>query len=149
MEDLIIEYDRNKTKILKYIMYKKRTEKEIIQKFSNAIEKDMLEDIIEELKESGYINDKLYIQKAVIEYMSLQNLSIKEIEYKLYSKGISSDIIETYFSSIIEQLEEYELQSAKNIILKKQQTMSEDEIKIFLRKKGYNQDTIKQAFSDD
>ena len=81
--------------------------------------------------------------------MSLQNLSIKEIEYKLYSKGISSDIIETYFSSIIEQLEEYELQSAKNIILKKQQTMSEDEIRIFLRKKGYNQDTIKQAFSDD
>ena len=149
MEDLIIEYDKNKTKILKYIMYKKRTEKEIIQKFSNAIEKDMLEDIIEELKENGYINDKLYIKKAVIEYMSLQNLSIKEIEYKLYSKGISSDIIETYFSSIIEQLEEYELQSAKNIILKKQQTMSEDEIKIFLRKKGYNQDTIKQAFSDN
>lgn len=67
--------------------------------------------------------------------MSLQNLSIKEIEYKLYSKGISNDIIETYFSSIIEQLEEYELQSAKNIILKKQQTMSEDEIKMFLRKK--------------
>ena len=27
--------------------------------------------------------------------------------------------------------------------------MSEDEIKMFLRKKGYNQDTIKQAFSDD
>ena len=149
MEDLIIEYDKNKTKILKYIMYKKRTEKEIIQKFSNTIEKDMLEDIIEELKENGYINDKLYIQKAVTEYMSLQNLSIKEIEYKLYSKGISNDIIEKYFSSIIEQLEEYELQSAKNIILKKQQTMSEDEIRIFLRKKGYNQDTIKQAFSDN
>ena len=61
MEDLIIEYDKNKTKILKYIMYKKRTEKEIIQKFSNTIEKDMLEDIIEELKENGYINDKLYL----------------------------------------------------------------------------------------
>ena len=57
MEDLIIEYDKNKTKILKYIMYKKRTENEIIQKFSNAIEKDMLEDIIEELKENGYINE--------------------------------------------------------------------------------------------
>ena len=95
------EFDREKTKILKYIMYKKRTEKEIIQKFSSTIEKDMLEDIIEELKENGYINDKLYIQKAVTEYMSLQNLSIKEIEYKLYSKGISNDIIETYFSSII------------------------------------------------
>lgn len=149
MEDLVIEYDKNKTKILKYIMYKKRTEKEIIQKFANTVEEDMLEDIIEELKENGYINDKLYIQKAVTEYMNLQNLSLKEIEYKLYSKGISSDIIDTYFSSIIDQLKEYELQSAKKILLKKQQVMSEDEIKMFLRKKGYNQETIKQAFSDD
>lgn len=149
MKDLVIEYDKNKTKILKYIMYKKRTEKEIIQKFSNTVEEDMLEDIIEELKENGYINDKLYIQKAVTEYMNLQNLSLKEIEYKLYSKGISSDIIDTYFSSIIDQLKEYELQSAKKILLKKQQVMSEDEIKMFLRKKGYNQETIKQAFSDD
>lgn len=149
MKDLVIEYDKNKTKILKYIMYKKRTEKEIIQKFSNTVEEDMLEDIIEELKENGYINDKLYIQKAVTEYMNLQNLSLKEIEYKLYSKGISSDIIDTYFSNIIDQLKEYELQSAKKILLKKQQVMSEDEIKMFLRKKGYNQETIKQAFSDD
>ena len=35
MEDLVVEYDKHKTKILKYIMFKKRTEKEVFQKFVN------------------------------------------------------------------------------------------------------------------
>ncbi len=146
MEDLVIEYDKQKTKILKYIMFKKRTEKEVFQKFSASVEENTLKDIIEELKENGYINDRTYIERAVAEFISLQNLSIKEIEYKLYSKGLSNDIINEYFNDILEQLEEYELQSAKKIILKKQQSMNKEEIQMFLRKKGYKQDTIKQAF---
>lgn len=149
MEDLVVEYDKHKTKILKYIMFKKRTEKEVFQKFSSSVEENMLEDIIEELKENGYINDKQYIKKAVTEYINLQNLSIKELEYKLYSKGLNNDIIDEYFNEISEKLEEYELQSAKNIILKKQQVMNKEEIQEFLRKKGYKQDTIKQAFLND
>ena len=48
MEDLVVEYDKHKTKILKYIMFKKRTEKEVFQKFSSSVEENMLEDIIEE-----------------------------------------------------------------------------------------------------
>ena len=57
----IEEFDKTKTKILKYIMYKKRTENEIRTKF-NTIEEELLEDSIEYLKEAGYINDKNYIE---------------------------------------------------------------------------------------
>ena len=42
----IEEFDKTKTKILKYIMYKKRTENEIRTKF-NTIDEDLLEDSIE------------------------------------------------------------------------------------------------------
>ena len=52
----IEEYDREKTKVLKYVIYKKRTIKEIKTKFKPTIEENMLEDIIEELKENGYIS---------------------------------------------------------------------------------------------
>ena len=48
----IEEFDKTKTKILKYIMYKKRTENEIRTKF-NTIDEDLLEDSIEYLKEAG------------------------------------------------------------------------------------------------
>ena len=44
------EYDKNKTKVLKYVIYKKRSENEIRRKFQNDIDSNMLEDIIEELK---------------------------------------------------------------------------------------------------
>ena len=114
----IEEFDKTKTKILKYIMYKKRTENEIRIKF-NTIDEDLLEDSIEYLKEAGYINDKNYIERAVAEFKNLKNMSIKEIIYKLYSKGIKRDVLEDYISEHIDELEEYEKQSAQNIINKK------------------------------
>ena len=38
--DCLEEYDKQKTKVLKYIIYKKRTEREVRQKFENTIEQD-------------------------------------------------------------------------------------------------------------
>ena len=43
-------------------------------------------------------------------------------------------------------LEEYEVKSAKNLIQKKQRTMEKEDIKIYLIKKGYNHQTIKEVF---
>ena len=65
------EFDKEKTKVLKYIMFKKRTEYEVRNKFSKTIEENLLDDIIEYLKEAGYINDNDYIDKLVNEFMVL------------------------------------------------------------------------------
>ena len=119
------EFDKQKTKVFKYIMYKKRTEYEVRIKFNKVIQEDMLEDIIEYLKEAGYINDLNYIQRAVSEFMALKNLSIKEINYKLYSKGIKKQLIEDYIDKHYEELNEYENKSAQNIKIKKQNLMNE------------------------
>ena len=90
------EYDRNKTKVLKYVIYKKRSVSEIKRKFQNDIDSNMLDDIIEELKENNYISDEQYIERAVNEFMALKNLSLKQIKYKLQSKGIDNNLIEDY-----------------------------------------------------
>ena len=82
----IEEFDEQKTKVLKYIIYKKRSEQEIRNKFSKTIDENMLEDIIEYLKEAGYINDKEFIEKTINNFKSLKNLSIKEMKYKLLAK---------------------------------------------------------------
>ena len=144
----IEEFDREKTKELKYVIYKKRTEREIRLKFKSTIEENLLEDIIEELKENGYISDKAYVQRAVNEYMALKNLSIKELKYKLSAKGISSSDIEDYISSNYEELEEYEKKSAENIALKKSVNMDEDEIRTYLMKKGYREENIREAMEN-
>ncbi len=141
----IEEYDKEKTKVLKYVIYKKRTIREVKTKFKTLIDENMLEDIIEELKENGYISDENYIKRTVDEYMALKNLSIKEIKYKLISKGISNSMVEEYVSKNIEELEEYEQKSADNIVLKKIANMDEAEIKGYLLKKGYREESIKNA----
>ena len=142
------EFDKLKTKILKYIMYKKRTEQEIRRKFSEEAS-EMLEDAIEHLKEIGYINDQNYIERAVSEYINLNNLSIKELKYKLQAKGIKSDTIEDYIYNNSDKLEEYEINSAKNIIIKKQNAMEEQQLIQFLLKKGYKMDSIKEAIRNE
>ena len=145
----IEEFDKEKTKVLKYIMFKKRTEYEVRKKFSNTIDNEMLDDIIDYLKEAKYINDEEYIKKLVYEFINLKNLSIREIEYKLISKGINRNIIEDYIYNNRDDLEEYEIKSAKNIINKKSSSMEIEEIKQYLLKKGYKSENIKEALEGE
>ncbi len=143
MEELE-EFDKLKTKVLKYVLYKKRSEAEVRRKFADAND-EMLDEVIQNLSENGYINDNSYIEKAVQEFMRLKNMSIKEIEYKLLSKGINKDKIENYIFENREALLEYEQKSAKYIFIKKQTIMEEDNIIQYLKKKGYLSETIKLA----
>ena len=131
------EFDNQKTRVMKYVIFKKRTENEIRQKFQNIIEENMLEDIIEYLKEANYINDYEYIEKQINEYKILKTLSIKEIKYKLLSKGLDKNLIDDYISNHNEELQEYENNSQQKIIQKKKDTMDELKLKQYLIKKGY------------
>ena len=145
----IEEFDREKTKILKYIIYKKRSENEVRNKFSSTMNQELLEDIIDYLKEANYINDKEFIEKTVNNFITLKNLSLKELKYKLISKGLNKDDIDDYLYENKEELEEYEIKSASNIIYKKSSTMEQEEIKQYLLKKGYKNENIKQAFENE
>lgn len=141
----IEEFDKQKTKVLKYILYKKRTEQEVRKKFSNIIDENILEDIIEYLKEAKYINDKEFMKKTINNFIALKNLSIKEIQYKLMAKGLNKNDIEDYLSKNKEELEQYEIKSAENILYKKSIVMEQEEIKQYLLKKGYKLENINKA----
>lgn len=135
------EFDKLKTKVLKYVLYKKRTESEIRQKFQENAG-NLLDNVIEYLRQENYINDESYIEKSVAEFKKLKNLSIKEVKYKLLSKGLPSRIIDDYIYNNKEEMLEYEINSAKNIVLKKQGLMEIEDIFEYLRKKGYMQETL-------
>ncbi len=135
--------DGLKTKILKYISFKKRTEQEVRQKFKNE-DTELLEETIEDLKELGYINDKEYIERFVKEVTILKNFSIYEIKYKLMTKGINRDIIDEYFDINDEMLKEYEKQSAGKIIEKKMKTMEKEDIKNYLLRKNFLYTSIEE-----
>ena len=141
----IEEFDKEKTKILKYILYKKRSENEVRTKYSGTIDENLLEDIIEYLKQAKYIDDKEYIRKVVNNFIALKNLSIRELKYKLFTKGLNKNDIEDYIYYNKEDLEQYEIKSASNIIYKKASSMEIEEIKQYLMKKGYKLENINNA----
>lgn len=128
--------EKLRNKVLKYILYKKRTEAEVRQKFIDEDE-NMLEDVIEYLKGQNYINDKEYIERAVKEFIALKKMSIKEMVYKISQKGVSKSLIDEYICENKETMVKYEISSAKAIILKKIQSQEENVIREYLYKKGY------------
>ena len=140
--------DKLKTKILKYILYKKRTEQEIKQKFSEEDE-NLLEDAIDYLKKTGYINDNDYIERTVNEYIALKNMSIKEMCYKISQKGVNKVILDEYICQNKQSMLEYEITSAKNIIIKKRKSNVEEiDIRNFLYQKGFMSETVNIAFDE-
>lgn len=141
------EFDNLKQKVLKYVLFKKRTEQEVKQKFVNE-DTNILEDMIEFLKQENYIDDKDYIRRSVNEFLALRNLSLKEIKYKLYQKGVDKYLVEEYFQENTDSLYEYEKKCARNIYLKKSKDMEPEDIEAFLYKKGYMSDSINSIYDD-
>ncbi len=144
----IEQYDAIKTKVLKYVLYKKRTEAEIRRKFNN-IDDLILDDIINYLKEEKYIDDINYIKRSINEFININTLSIKEIKYKLQSKGLDCNLIERYIDDNIDELSEYEKKCAKKIYLKKINDSNTNDIINFLLRKGYRMDNIKAILEED
>ncbi len=144
----IEEFDRCKTKVLKYILYKKRTENEVRTKFNSSIEEDLLEDVIEYLKENKYIDDSDYIKRTINNFKILKSLSIVELKYKLLSKGIDKNLIEDYIYENKDEITEYEINSAIKIIDKKSKELEKKEIISYLMKKGYKKDNILVAYEE-
>lgn len=133
------EFDSNKTNVFKYITYKKRTEQEVRNKFKGQIEEQMLEDIIDYLKEAKYLDDYEFLKKQVKEYMNLKTMSIKEMKYKLQAKGLDKRIIDKYIDNNYDELKQYE-EKCKEKIKAKKSDLSEEEIKRYLYRKGYKID---------
>lgn len=144
----IEEFDKQKTKVLKYVLYKKRTEREIRQKFED-IDEESLDEIIENLKENGYVDDLRYIERAINEFKALKHLSLKELQYKLLAKGLSKSDIENYLYAHNDELNEYELNSGKYLYFKKLALMEKEEVLNYLRKKGYKEETIRSLQEDE
>ena len=138
--DKLKEFDEQKTKVFKYITYKKRTEQEVRNKFRGQIDEDTLDEIIDYLKEAKYLDDYEFIEKQVREYMNLKTMSITEMKYKLATKGLDRKLIEKYIDKNYEELKEYEQKCIEKIKSKKAGTMEEQELNQYLYRKGYKCD---------
>lgn len=144
-----LRYDNFKSRIVRNLLLRLKTEKEVRDKYSRYDDSDLyLERAIEEIKEYGYIDDekyaRLYIQDAII--LEKRN-SIFELKQKLIQKGVSSNYIYQAISENEEDLNELEQKVIKKILYNKRKK-EEDKVISYLYRKGFNTRNIQNAVAD-
>ena len=137
-------------KLMKYVVFKKRTEMEIRQKCKRLEYTDeYIEDIIQYLTENEYINDSRYVERYINNVLKLQKSSIFEMKMDLLRRGVKEEYIDSYIESHRTELEEFENDSARKIVEKKAQTTEIEKIKRYLRGKGYSYTSIADAIDNN
>ena len=144
-------YEKIREKVFYYVMYQKRTEAEVKRKFSPIFKKyniseETCTDLLEELKEKGYIDDKEFVRRKFGACMNFKVSSAKEIKYSMIQKGIPTDLIDQYMEENHDKIYQHEIVAAKRIYDKKCETKSDEEIKMYLRKKGFSEDAINELW---
>ena len=83
-----------KENALRLLSFKDRTEEEMRRKLKEkSYTENEIEDVIEFLKEYGYINDRRYAEKFSADAKNIKKWGRRRIEIELLSRGISREII--------------------------------------------------------
>lgn len=150
-----LEYIKNtvnfrsaKAAAVRYLSMKLRTEKEVRQKLhEEGYDNENIENVIEELKAIGYINNKLYAQKFVFDRSKLKPKSKKLLKLELQSRGISQEIADEVLDDwkvdeaivagelVKKRFGKYDLED--EAVLKK--------VYMFLNHRGYNRGLIEEV----
>lgn len=136
-------------KLMKYVIFKKRTEKEVRQKCQKLQYTDeYIDEVIEYLSENNYINDKVYVEKYIQNVMRLKTSSIFEMKIDLLRRGVDEDYIENYINKNSEELESFEKESAIKLARKKISNAEIEKVKKYLMSKGYKYESISLAIDN-
>lgn len=90
-----INYRAAKSSAVKFLSLKLRCEEEVRKKLDHeGYDRETIENVIEELKGIGYINDKMYTQRFVYDRSKLKPKAKKLIKFELMSKGVEESVID-------------------------------------------------------
>lgn len=140
-------FDKYKTRVFKYVLYKPRTEKEVYYKFKNFEDSDIyLKKVIELLKELKYIDDKRYAEMYIEDSINIKRLSRFEIRNKLREKGINNQDIYDAMEKYSDELRSKEIDNVIQILKKKEYVYLEEDkkrkVENYLYRKGYVHESI-------
>lgn len=90
-----MSFEVAKNKAIKYVGISRKTEQEVYRKLkTQGFDENIIMEVIEYLKELGYINDDDYVDAYIRQCMRLLDYSTYEIRQKLLQKGINKYIID-------------------------------------------------------
>lgn len=148
---------------LRYIVFKPRTEYEIRVKIKEqGFDEQIIQIVVDQLKEMEYINDRLYAEKYIKDALKLKKIGVKRIYVELQQRGIEREIIEEQINACNPD----ECEILKPLVQKKLGNISWDEcsqpdeisyqaksaqlnkIRSYFIRKGYSLETINRCLDE-
>ncbi len=159
MDDNSTVYERYYNLSLKYLSYRQRSEKEIVdylgekQRRAKNLTDEIIAEIILKLREYKFIDDRQFAKSWIRQRTEIGNKPSRVIEFELRQKGISQDIIDECLSR--ENTKESDLESAKKLTTKKMDfyrglppDKRREKVMNYLLRKGFNYETVRKAVGD-
>ena len=111
-----------------------------------GVSKLSVEQVLDRLIEKKYINDEKFARFWIENRNQRKGSSIKKLKSELFSKGVSSEIIE----QILENSKRNDSEEIQKIIAKKAKKYSDEKkLVAYLARQGFSYDEIKKALSKD
>ncbi len=147
-----LNFKEAKSIAVRYLSMKLRTEEEVKVKLKSCgFDNECIENVTEELKAIGYINNKLYAQKYVFDRSKLKPLSKKLMKQELLSKGIAEDIAD----EVLDDWKVEDIDVAENLLKRRfgKYDLSDDKVLkrayTFLLHRGFSYEVIKKAIQEE
>lgn len=120
--------------------------KEIADKLKRKTEnKAEIDEVVEYLKQHGYLNDLTFTEKYIDYKISRGNIGHLKIKYELLKKGINQQDIDRVFDS----KEHDEMESAKGLLKKKRRSLEaldplqrKNKLFSYFKNRGFKPETI-------
>lgn len=148
-EELILKVmcQRAKTKVMPYVIFSKKTEKQVYDKIiENGFSEQVAETLTEELADKGYIDDREYCRSYMKKALD-KGLSTQKIVWDLRSKGVNQACAE----EILQDFSPDEVAFAKNALNKKLRTGGEkdyNKLYGFLVRKGFSGEISRKVLQE-
>ena len=143
------EFYSNYNKVLKYVVSKIRSEKEIDEYIKKSNLEDKKEEIKKKLKDINLINDSVYLKSYVYDRVNLSNDGPNQIINNLKEQNI------TDFDEVYKYMNEFDIKLEK--LMKKKIQLNKNKSKNMLKQKlilyfidlGYDKDKIVYYFNNN
>lgn len=144
----VVNYRAAKYAAVKYLSLKFRSNNEVAAKLDrDGFDQETIEKVLDELKSTGYVNDRVYVQKYICDRIKLKPKSKKMLKLELLRRGVDAKIID----GILKEWEIDEPLMAENLVKRKFCKYDLNEEKVvkriyaFLQHRGFSLDLIERV----
>lgn len=140
------EFETARTSALHYLEYRPRSEGEIRRQLGKKYSREIIQRVIERLREAGLISDKEFAQFWVGTREDFKPRSARALKYELRQKGVASEVIERAVKKLDEHDSAYRAARTK---AERWRSLEYREFQMklggFLARRGFGYDIVKET----